>query len=123
MAAAVPALGSAWLSSNGQGKLSQDQRESLRGELLRDIAMRPGVQVTRAVENEVEKFLDSGRVSDSNLSRLERRVTARCSGAYSARGSDAASLAGSISEFSVSSRMEAPRSARVRTPSSQSHSC
>lgn len=124
MAAAVPPLGAAWLSSHGHGKLPQDQREALRVELLRDLATYPGVQVSKAVVREVDKFIESGRVSDSNLGRLERRVAARCSGALSARGSDSASLAG-ISEFSAATRQqEGSRSARVRTGSSQqSHSC
>lgn len=117
-------MGTAWLSTHGQGKLTEEKRDALKGELLRDLAMRPGMQVGKAVEHEVDKFLESGRVSNTNLSRLERRVQARCSGALTARGNngDAASAGCSVSEFSVGTQPQAPKSARVRTPSSQSHS-
>lgn len=118
-------MGSAWLAANAQkSKLgttgTPEEHDALRGELLRDLAARPGIKVTSAIEQEVDKFLQAGRISASNLSRLERRVTARCSGALSARGADsgAASVAG-VSEFSAASRaskMEAPLTARVRTP-------
>jgi len=123
--ASVPPLGSAWLAANSQGKLgATPERDALRGDLLRELAMRPGIQVTSAIQQEVDKFLQAGRVSASNLSRLERRVTTRCSGAMSARGAGSgAASAADMSEFSVATRaskMEAPMSARVRTPASAS---
>lgn len=87
-----PAIGAEWISAHGQGRLQDEQREELRLLLLRDLESRAGGAAATIANDEVGRFLASGRVSESNLSRLERRVLARlASGSLSARGSDARS--------------------------------
>jgi len=113
-------LGATWLEVNGHGRLQNEHKEDLRDSLLQEIRGRglDGPQLATA-EMEVDRFLQNGRISGTNLSRLERRVQqlrVGNSGALSARGS-----ARSVSEFSRTTTASALTSTRQRqssTPSS-----
>jgi len=101
------------LEKFGQGKVKREQMEELRRSLMRDLEAKglaegPGTAV--AVYEEVEKFLENGHISGSNLNRLERRVLRRVvpGGSSSARGSRPAT-----SEFTGPA---GSRSAGSRTP-------
>jgi len=101
------------LAARGTGEIPPEQREELKTQLLRELASRPGVRLGDATAQELQRFLDAGRISESNLDRLERRVLARCGagggGAQSARSE-------ACSEFSRAAASEAQscRSARLR---------
>ena len=91
MATALPAV--LWLSQD-VARLANKAPDELRLALLDDLDRHLDVAGARppAVEEEVDRFLLGGRVSDSNLSRLERRLRARLAGSsgrsyssYSAR--------------------------------------
>lgn len=121
----APSLGSKYFSNHGEGRLNESQREALRSDLLRDLATRPGMMVNKAVEDEVDKFLSNGRISDSNLARLERRAYAMCNGAMSARvprSEEPRNVGENISDFSVahsaSPRLGARTGSRLVTPTS-----
>jgi len=114
-------LGAAWLHVHGQGRLQNEQKEDLRDSLLQEVrGLGLGGPQLATAELEVERFLQSGRVSGTNLNRLERRVQqlqVGNSNALSARGS-----ARSVSEFSRStaSALTSSRQQRLQrsTPSS-----
>lgn len=109
-------LAAAWLVKHGQGSMNPEHHEELRSVLLRDFAAK-GIAdsvAAAAVRDEIDNFLKAGRVSDTNLSRLERRIMARAAGgSMSARSEHAYSVA--ASELSASGRRvlgEAPCTAR-----------
>lgn len=108
-----------WRSKFESSKLQSEAAEELRLTLLRDFGA-SGLSDAghrAAVEEEVDRFLKAGRVSESNLSRLERRVTARLGGgSMSSRSEHAYSVA--ASELSASGRrvLEGPKSARLALP-------
>eukprot|EP00435_Cladocopium_sp_Y103_P072746 s228_g41.t1 len=103
MASQLPAI--LWLSQDVAG-LAKKTTQELRLALLDDLDRHLGVVGARpsAVEEEVERFLLRGRVSDSNLSRLERRLQARLSGLSGSHRS------GCRSQSSYSARSEAEKS-------------
>lgn len=117
MASPLPAI--FWLSQDVAG-LAKKTTQELRLALLDDLDRHLGVVGARppAVEEEVERFLLRGRVSDSNLSRLERRLRARLAGSgsgcgrsqssYSARSEATEKLRG-LSRGCSSARKETPR--------------
>eukprot|EP00933_Yihiella_yeosuensis_P037850 TRINITY_DN31853_c0_g1_i2.p1 TRINITY_DN31853_c0_g1~~TRINITY_DN31853_c0_g1_i2.p1 ORF type:complete len:499 (+),score=124.99 TRINITY_DN31853_c0_g1_i2:100-1596(+) len=82
------------------GRIQLQFKEELRIELLRAIERRiAGAGGLRWVQEEVERFLHSGRISDSNLGRLERKVLTRLSGSQTSRTGSAYSCTAN-SEFS-----------------------
>ena len=72
-------LAASWLSQNGTGSLKDKDSKELRRVLLADLDRVLGLagSAPPLVEEEVDQFLASGRVSDSNLHRLLRRTQAR----------------------------------------------
>mmetsp|Transcript_62851 Transcript_62851/g.147443 ORF Transcript_62851/g.147443 Transcript_62851/m.147443 type:complete len:479 (+) Transcript_62851:27-1463(+) len=74
-------LAAAWLSLNGTGSLKEKNKQELQQILLKDFDQLLGLEYPRpaAVEEEIQLFLASGRASESNLGRLQRRVEARLS--------------------------------------------
>ena len=86
-------------------------KEEVRGTLLDGLDRCLGCQGAKPniVEEEVDHFLQRGRVSDSNLSRLQRRVQAKL-------GQGGRSACGSVSSYSA--RTERSRSSFVESPRS-----
>lgn len=72
-------LASSWLLEHGTGSLRGKDQQLLRQTLLKDLDRILGLPPSRplVVEEEVDQFLASGRVSDANLKRLLRRAEAR----------------------------------------------
>lgn len=103
-------LDMASLAKFGTGRITADHKEDLRRSLLKGFATADFVEGSnnQAVQEEVEKFLQNGHLSGSNLSRLERRVLRR------ARDGEKGSQRPVTSEFSAcpASARSAPRSAR-----------
>mmetsp|Transcript_55719 Transcript_55719/g.107516 ORF Transcript_55719/g.107516 Transcript_55719/m.107516 type:complete len:534 (-) Transcript_55719:74-1675(-) len=117
-------LGAAWLEVNGQGRLQTEQRGDLRNSLLQELRGRDlgGPQLATA-ELEVERFIQNGHVSGTNLSRLERRVQqlqVGNSNALSARSSarSVSEFSRSVSEMSRSNASSLTSSRQRSTPSS-----
>mmetsp|Transcript_4371 Transcript_4371/g.11001 ORF Transcript_4371/g.11001 Transcript_4371/m.11001 type:complete len:465 (-) Transcript_4371:42-1436(-) len=104
----------AWLADHSSGRICGEQEDALR-DLLMDDLKHCGASEA-AVREEVDAFLRIGRVSGSNLNRLQRRVRRRAAeGSQSAR-LETGSVAGG-SEFSqgiMSARL--PRSANSARP-------
>ncbi|CAE7680898.1 unnamed protein product [Symbiodinium necroappetens] len=75
-------LASAWLLQNGAGSITEPKKQELRGILLEDFDRLLGLPGPRpaAVEEEIQLFLASGRASESNFGRLQRRVETRLAG-------------------------------------------
>eukprot|EP00931_Biecheleriopsis_adriatica_P031241 TRINITY_DN18344_c0_g1_i2.p1 TRINITY_DN18344_c0_g1~~TRINITY_DN18344_c0_g1_i2.p1 ORF type:complete len:504 (+),score=147.52 TRINITY_DN18344_c0_g1_i2:56-1513(+) len=96
------------------GRLKEENKEELRRLLLTDFEQALGAR-HEAVEDEVNKFLNSGRASDSNLNRLQRRVQARISGSRSARSESRSSEA--IQELSALAAQSGSQTARERRQS------
>lgn len=98
----------------GGGWMTEGQKDMVRDSLIRDLEAKGLAEPSStsiAVLDEVERFLDNGRVSGTNLNRLERRIRKRLDQPgtpLSARDQRSA-----ISEFSVGSA-----SPRLRTPRS-----
>lgn len=122
----IQPLDMASLAKFGTGRITAELKEDLRKSLVKGFTSTGFGQGLNpdAVQEEVEKFLQNGHISGSNLSRLERRVIRRTQG-DGAR--PATGLAGdqrtASSEFSAApaSARSAPRSARSLEgrPSSQ----
>lgn len=97
-----------WLSrkANGQLKFSAAAKEDV--EELRDLLtkeLRSLYQIDlETCDKEVDRFLSTGRASQSNLDRLERHVQARAAGAGSKAGSVSGYSAGTGSVRSQMSR-------------------
>ena len=104
MANQLPAV--LWLSQDVAG-LAKKSKEELKLVLLDDLDKHLGVAGERptVVEEEIDRFLKGGRVSNSNLSRLQRRLQARLS---------EGDLCGSESSYSV--RTEASGKSRKSLP-------
>lgn len=94
-------LASTWLLENGTGSLRGKDQQQLRQNLLKDLDRILGLSNARpaVVEEEVDQFLASGRVSEANLKRLLCRAEARLiiAGARSDAGYSAVT-AGSLSQ-------------------------
>mmetsp|Transcript_124911 Transcript_124911/g.176240 ORF Transcript_124911/g.176240 Transcript_124911/m.176240 type:complete len:495 (-) Transcript_124911:112-1596(-) len=75
-------LASAWLLQNGAGSITEPKKQELRGILLEDFDRLLGLPGPRpaVVEEEIQLFLASGRASESNFGRLQRRVETRLAG-------------------------------------------
>eukprot|EP00442_Polarella_glacialis_P009131 CAMPEP_0115120174 /NCGR_PEP_ID=MMETSP0227-20121206/45525_1 /TAXON_ID=89957 /ORGANISM="Polarella glacialis, Strain CCMP 1383" /LENGTH=508 /DNA_ID=CAMNT_0002521775 /DNA_START=57 /DNA_END=1583 /DNA_ORIENTATION=+ len=89
MASPLPGIaGADWLVANGKGRVPDERKEELKSVLLRDLEKRfsgaTGLQA-QALRLEVDQLVETGRISDSNLSRLERRVKERLGGSKTAR--------------------------------------
>lgn len=100
------------LDKYGVSRIEVDRKEKLRRALISDLESKGLAEVSFpsvAVHEEVEKFLQNGHISDSNLSRLERRVVRRTR--QPAIPASAREQRTVISEFSVASK-----SAGSRTP-------
>ena len=96
-----------WLSQDVAG-LAKKSKEEMKLVLLNDLDRHLGVEGERpmVVEEEIDRFLKAGRVSNSNLRRLQRRLQARL-------------FAGDLcdrSESSYSARTEASEKSRQGLP-------
>jgi len=109
------------LEKFGRGRVKTEQKEELRSSLVRDLESK-GLAAgfnQAALQEEVEKFLQNGHISGSNLNRLERRVLRRMrvTGEPPDTPNSAREQRPATSEFSVGSRSAGSRT--PRTPRSQ----
>jgi len=112
----------AWLEKHGRGRVSEDRQQELRSLLLSDLETRGFARGGNAgaCHEEVEKFLQNGHVSGSNLSRLERRVLRRMHMSNAPASARQSEFGGSsvISDFTKASG----GAMSARAPSSQARS-
>lgn len=110
---ALGILGAKWRAEHGgTTRVGQENVDGLRKELLEGIHQvvgSPEVAKDSAIRDEVDRFLENGRVSASNLNRLERRVLRQQQSPLSARSGSAS--------YSMYSPGTGPMSARMSTSS------
>jgi len=94
--AGILGVGTAWIAEHGEGPARSDQRESLRTALLSEFKAL-GIQEGDAVCSEVGRFVDTARVSRTNLSRLARRVARSDFGCGAMTARAGSTIEGSIS--------------------------
>lgn len=112
----VPGLG-AWMSRNlnDQARFSDDKRGELRNILMSGLTQKYNAPTT-SVEKEVDRFLSTGRASQSNLDRLERHVQHR---AARTEGK-ANSVTTALTDFSTGTKSVRSQSVRSQATSTKS---
>lgn len=106
--------------AGGTSQLQPEQKEEVRNVLIQGLTKSYEIS-NDSVAQEVDKFLENGRATSSNLSRLERRVqkkAAQSSGPAATATSDAftRNCSDAASQFSVGSVKSARIKAQYGTP-------
>lgn len=79
-------VASDWVAKYGRGIIQQEQKEELRASLLHGFKdLLPSQAGLRIAAQEIDAFLLAGRITDSNLERLQRNVLSRLGGSQTAR--------------------------------------